>query len=333
MDQPSLFELKTLARQPRNPIKCYNTRKSCELLDKEAEAGMQVAFQTAEALSSAVDASFRETPVLLYHRLDAVAPYTGFQSHNGVEMYYVESGEGLYLVGDRTYRLQPGTLIVIRPFTLHKVLQTDANANICRSVLMWKEELLRNSGTEDEPDPLSLLPADCCRIVFAPEQRSRISAIYEHLNKEWTERPPAYLAVIRCLIRELLLLAYRCRISAHDDKSSPSAEQLPEEISNVVQYISGHFQSELSLEHLGKVAHMSPAYLSTLFHRHVGLTLSRFIAVKRIHYAKKLLRDTQLPITDIAYRCGFNHPSYFNKTFKKLERLSPAAYRKQYRAG
>ncbi|MDF2925950.1 MAG: hypothetical protein K0R57_4864 [Paenibacillaceae bacterium] len=292
---------------------------------------MQVAFQTAEDLSLAVESVFQDIPVLLYHRLDSVAPYPGFQSHNGIEMYYIESGQGLYLAGDKTYPLQPGTLMIIRPFTLHKVLQTDTHMNICRSVLMWKEELLREDWPSHEPFPLDDMPADCCRIQFEPELQERIRGIYRSLHEEWGGRKPGYLSVIRCLIKELLLLAHRSWQSGGQEQSAPPSEELPEDISYLVQYISNHFQSELPLETLGSLVHMNPSYLSTLFHKHMGLTLTRFIAVKRIHYAKKLLRETTLSVTDIAYQCGFNHHTYFNKTFKRLEQMSPASYRKEHK--
>ncbi|MNL81108.1 HTH-type transcriptional activator Btr [compost metagenome] len=75
---------------------------------------------------------------------------------------------------------------------------------------------------------------------------------------------------------------------------------------------------------------MNPSYLSTLFHKHMGMTLSRFITVKRLHYAKKLLRESSLSVTDIAYLSGFNHHTYFNRMFKKQEQISPLAYRKNH---
>lgn len=291
---------------------------------------MQVAFQTAEDLSLAVESVFREIPVLLYHKLDSVAPYPGFQSHDGIEMYYIERGEGLYLVGDRAYPLRPGTLIIIRPFTLHKVLQANSEGNICRSVLMWKEELLKADWPAHQPYPLEHMPENGCRVFFEPGLQERVRNIYHSLNEEWTGRKSGYLSVIACLIKELLLLAYRSCQSAEEEAAAiPQPQDLPREISYLVQYISGHFQNELALEQLGTLVHMNPSYLSALFHKHVGLTITRFIAVKRIHYAKKLLRETGMSVTDIAYQCGFNHPTYFNKTFKRLEQTSPASYRKE----
>lgn len=296
---------------------------------REGEARrMQVAFHTAEDLSAAVEHVFRELPVLLYHKLDSVAPYTGFQSHNGIEMYFIESGSGVYLAGDRAYPLSPGTLMIVRPFTLHKVLQTDGVFNICRSVLMWKESLLKEHWPSEEPYPLAHMSADCCRIQFDPPEAERVSGIYRSLQEEWSGRRAGFVQIMSCLIKELLLLAYRSYKEEDQLHPAPKLPDLPEEISTLVQYIGEHFQSELTLDALGERVHMNPSYLSSLFHKHMGMTLSRFITVKRLHYAKKLLRESALSVTDIAYQSGFNHHTYFNRMFKKQERLSPLAYRK-----
>ncbi|SDE26858.1 AraC-type DNA-binding protein [Paenibacillus sp. UNCCL117] len=291
---------------------------------------MQVSFHTAEQLSLAVEQGLRDISVLLYHRLDSVAPYPGFQSHNGIEMYYIESGRGVYLVGDQAYTLQPGTLMIIPPFTLHKVLQTDPETNLCRSVLMCTEQFLEAEWPDHYPFPLTEMTSSCSRIQFGQELHDRISGIYRHLNQELAYRVPSSLSIISCLIKELLLLAHRSMKNGEPQPPEPPSEQLPQEISFLVQYIGNHFQSELQLERLSRLVHMNSSYLSTLFHKHVGIPLNRFITIKRIHYAKSLLRETALSVTDIAFQCGFNHPTYFIKIFKKLEQVSPAAYRKEH---
>lgn len=291
---------------------------------------MQVAFQTAEDLSQAVEQVFRELPVLLYHKLDSVAPYSGFQSHNGIEMYFIESGSGVYLAGNRAHPLSPGTMMIIRPFTLHKVLQTDGVFNICRSVLMWKESLLKEHWPQEEPYPLLHMPEDCCRIQFSPAEAARVSGIYRSLQEEWSGRKSGFIPVMGCLIKELLLLAYRSYKEEDTDLPEPALPDLPGEISFLVQYIGEHFQNEMTLDALGERVHLNPSYLSSLFHKHMGLTLSKFIAVKRLHYAKKLLRETSLSVTDIAFQSGFNHHTYFNRMFKKQEQISPLAYRKNH---
>jgi mannose-6-phosphate isomerase-like protein (cupin superfamily) len=130
---------------------------------------MQVAFNTAEDLSHAVDELFSEFPFLLYYRLNSVAPYPGFQSHDGIEMYFIEEGSGNYLAGNQVYPLQPGTLMIVRPYTLHKVLQTEVNQVICRDVMMWKEQFIRSAWPVGVEYPLNVMPSDGCRIQFSPQ--------------------------------------------------------------------------------------------------------------------------------------------------------------------
>lgn len=269
--------------------------------------------------------------MLLYYQVDSVAPFLGFQSHNGIEMYYIEKGTGNYLVGDKTYPLQPGTLMIIRPHTLHKVLQTDINEIICRNVLMWKEEFLESGWERSAEFPLRRMSGECSHIRFAPGLHKRIQHIYASIHEELARRKTGYESILQCLIKELLLLAYRAYSDTDPNKPSPIADNIPKEISYLVQYISSNFHhSDMSLKKLSQLVHMNSSYLSNIFHKYTGTTLVKFVAVKRMHHAKKLLRETKLPVTDIAFQCGFNNHSYFIKMFKKAENLSPLAYRRQH---
>ncbi|MDF2648783.1 MAG: AraC family transcriptional regulator [Paenibacillus sp.] len=291
---------------------------------------MQIAFDTTEDLSNAVDELFHHFPALLYYHLDSVAPFPGIQSHNGIEMYYIEAGFGNYLVGDQVYPLKPGTLMIIRPYTLHKVLQTDVDPIICRNVLMWKEAFIKDSWNEPLPYPLDDLPGDSCRVQFPPELQGRITNLYSSIHHELTRRNRGYEAVVHCLIKELLLLTYRQFHEEDKENRLQSHNDLPEEISFLVQYIGSNFHHDISLKELGRLVHLNPSYLSSAFHKYAGLTIMKFIAVKRLHHAKKLLRETKLSVTEIAYLSGFNSHSYFISMFKKTENQTPASYRRQY---
>lgn len=290
---------------------------------------IQVSFDTTEELSGAVDLIFKDFPVLLYYNLDSIAPYPGFQSHNGIEMYYIEKGTGNYLVGDHAYPLRPGSLMIIRPYTLHKVLQTDVNQIICRNVLMWKEPFLRTDWSGPLDYPLDRMPVECCHVQFDAGGQERVKHIYAGIQEELTGKKTGYEGILQCLVKELLLLAYRAYEQGQGSEETIRSD-IPEEISYLVQYIGSNFQQELSLKKLSGLVHMNSSYISSIFHKYTGMTINKFIAVKRIHHAKKLLRETKLSVTDIAYQCGFNNHSYFIKMFKKMELTSPAIYRRQH---
>lgn len=80
---------------------------------------------------------------------------------------------------------------------------------------------------------------------------------------------------------------------------------------------------------LGKVAgaiHISPNYLSTLFKEKIGQNFSEYLADVRIRQAEKLLVTTDLSVTEIASRVGYQNINYFSMIFKKITNMSPSKY-------
>ncbi|MGO4694471.1 helix-turn-helix domain-containing protein [Paenibacillus sp. 2TAB26] len=102
-------------------------------------------------------------------------------------------------------------------------------------------------------------------------------------------------------------------------------------IQDSLHEIANHLYGDITLERLAESANLSPNYLSSLFKKEVGLTISEYVQRERIEEAKRLLTLTDYPITDIAAWLNFNDQSYFNKVFKKWNGMSPKAYRKSER--
>ena len=92
-------------------------------------------------------------------------------------------------------------------------------------------------------------------------------------------------------------------------------------------YVHRHYGSDLSLERVAASVHLSPAYVSFLFKRETGVSLIKYIAGHRVERACALLRDTNLKITDIAARVGYDDPYYFSRLFKRVIGVPPSAYR------
>ncbi len=104
-------------------------------------------------------------------------------------------------------------------------------------------------------------------------------------------------------------------------------------MSGVKRYIQDHLQEEtLSRNTIAEAVHVSPDYLSYLFHKEEGTVLSSYIASMRIEAAKKLLRTTGDSLQEIAAAVGFGNDAYFFRQFKKLTGLTPSAYRSSIQA-
>ena len=96
--------------------------------------------------------------------------------------------------------------------------------------------------------------------------------------------------------------------------------------------ISNDLSGDLSLSTLAKQQNISPPYLSAVFKKETGKTVSEYIREKRIKYAASLLTSTHLQVQTIALHCGIMDVQYFSKIFKKQMGKTPKEYREDARS-
>jgi two-component system response regulator YesN len=98
-------------------------------------------------------------------------------------------------------------------------------------------------------------------------------------------------------------------------------------IQKIKSYVDRNFYQNLSLKSISTQFYMNSAYLGQLFKKSFGVYFNDYLHQLRIAEAKKLLRQKELRIYEIAERVGFNNADYFVTQFEKLERMTPSEYR------
>ena len=98
-------------------------------------------------------------------------------------------------------------------------------------------------------------------------------------------------------------------------------------VNAVVDYINLHLGEEIDLKSLAKISHFSPFYFHRIMKAFLGEPIGTFIVRTRTETAARLLRYTDLPIADIAYRIGYSSSSSLSKVFKQFYGISPLEYR------
>ena len=96
-----------------------------------------------------------------------------------------------------------------------------------------------------------------------------------------------------------------------------------------VEYIRQNYHQDISIEELAKLAFLSVSALERRFKKYLSKTPKQFLNEIRLENARRLLIETQQPIMEIAYQCGFSEHSYFSKQFKALFGILPSQLRKQ----
>ena len=101
------------------------------------------------------------------------------------------------------------------------------------------------------------------------------------------------------------------------------------DLNHILAYINEYYYLELSVEDLAQKAGYSPSHFRKLFIKCTNVSPKLYILNKRIEAAKKLLKESNLPINVIANNCGYSDSFQFSALFKKHTGFSPSSYRTQ----
>lgn len=99
------------------------------------------------------------------------------------------------------------------------------------------------------------------------------------------------------------------------------------QISEALKYIDAHLDEPVTLEALAEKVFLSSFYFHKVFSSIVGKPLAAYIRERRVLYACKQLCTTDKTILDIALDCGFQSPQSFARAFRRVQGVSPSAYR------
>lgn len=101
-------------------------------------------------------------------------------------------------------------------------------------------------------------------------------------------------------------------------------------IQKVLIMIEFDLTADLSLHSLAAALNTNASYLSGLFKRETGVSLTEFVNKRRVEHAIYLLTSTSLTVSEISQQCGVSDDNYFIKVFKKFTGKTPGVFRKEY---
>lgn len=101
-------------------------------------------------------------------------------------------------------------------------------------------------------------------------------------------------------------------------------------IEAVMEYMAHHFQDTITLADVAKLVNMTEVSFSRFFKAKTGITFVESLLEMRLGHASRMLIDTADSVSEIAYHCGFNNISNFNRLFKSRKSCTPKEFRENY---
>ena len=98
-------------------------------------------------------------------------------------------------------------------------------------------------------------------------------------------------------------------------------------VQNIKKYVDAYYASEINNTSRADVMQLSPNYMGCIFKRETGISINEYINKVRITEARRLLKETNLMVYEVAYRVGFNDQHYFSSVFKRVVGVAPKEYK------
>lgn len=252
--------------------------------------------------------------------------------HDLFELNFVEHGAGVErIVGDSMEYIGDYDLVLISSPNLEHMWGQGkcTSRDIHEITVQFKIDFLHD-------DIFSTNPFRSIQQMFVRAQRGlcfplpAIMAVYGRL-KHLAEIKEGFYAV-----EELFHILYELsKFSEARELSSSSFAQVKVEeesrrVQKVKEFIRTNYREEMRLEQLSELVGMAPTAFSRFFKLRTGKTLAEYIVDVRLGVAARQLIDTNEPVSQICYTCGFNTLTNFNRLFKKRKGCSPTEFREKY---
>ena len=229
--------------------------------------------------------------------------------HDAVELGYVEAGNGVLRVEGKTYALEQGDLFVVFPEQIHSYGTGPAKTLMC---IITVDDLGEYASVLREQVPVSPV------LKQGQWESGGLKALLELLASDMDREQPAVLQGYYQAIFGKCLSVFP--LSKQSGKGTDDLRKL-------LIYLNNHRAENITRSSLAKVMGISESAVSRLFSDVLKMSLPDYLKSIRLRDAEKLLRETNLTVTQIVEQSGFGSIRSFNRAFSEQFHISPSAYR------
>jgi len=256
-----------------------------------------------------------------------------FHSHPELELVYVKESYGKRIVGNSVEPFVAGDMVFLGSDIPHVWLNDEIyyqNNDALKAkaiVVYFNKEIFGPTFYElKETQKINSFFNQAVRgVVISGETNQLIAKKLEKLVHKKDFEVMAGLFKILAILSEssdttFINNEYYTPINEHSKK---------DRLSDVFEYLNKNYRDDISLIRIAEIAHLTPTSFCRMFKLKTKKSFVEYLNEIRVSNACKLLIETDMGISEIAYECGYKTASNFNQLFKKFTETTPTEYRRK----
>ena len=158
------------------------------------------------------------------------------------------------------------------------------------------------------------------RLHLSHADFEEIKALLEATVKEYNGNMPGKKTILHAYFMQIVTKLSRLY-------DAPAKQREISGIAQAAAFMENHYMDDISIEQVLDISHYSQRHFIRLFDAAYNTTPQKYLMGIRIRKACSMLKETALPVTEIAARCGFGDPNYFSRAFRKAKGITPSQFR------
>lgn len=263
---------------------------------------------------------FKRIPFAVSYQTDKMG-VTATHNHSEFEILHIIKGKCDITINNITYSASAGDMVFINPFEAHTIKPVGhelySHKCVCFDCSLISDDDIADNIKDEHLRISNLVKSDYENIDFLIKAFDNSLMSHEKDGKYLRSEITSYLSLMFIHLAEN---GFADKISVNKENKSFC--------SRVLRYISEHYVENITSNDAARSLSYNQSYFCRTFRKNFNKQFSEYLAIYRVAASRSYLENSDMSISEVAYRCGFASQSYFSSCFKKRFGILPSEYKR-----
>lgn len=243
--------------------------------------------------------------------------------HSDIELFCVINGNADINIGEKTYSVQKGSIILINSDELHEI--DSQQGSVCGLVIQISNHFLMQYFPCLRTT--TFLQNDLCEVLDTNQILKLWNLILDLSYNYINESDYFELDTISKISKLVVILLQKVNSEVKSEKDYLCQKKIAARMNRIVTYIDENHSMKIKLSDIANTEKVSTTHLSHFFTQNFGITFQDYLNGVRFECAIRNIVNTSISIFDVSLISGFSDPKYLTKIFKQKYGCTPAEFR------